>query len=333
MTGLLARIGVLLLVALAAGFLAPAAGAAPAQSQAPDDSIGVRLLDAPADRRDDPRARLYIVDHLPPGRTIERRIEVSNTGADAVEVQLYPAGARLEQGSFVFADGRDGNDLTDWTTIDPPVVTVPADGTAQATVRIAVPADASEGERYGVLWAELPPAGGGNVAAINRVGIRMYVSIGSGGEPPADFTISALVPGRTTEGAPQLVATVTNSGGRALDLSGTLMLSSGPGGISAGPFNAEGGTTLGAGDAGEVSFILDPQLPAGPWQAQVTLLSGRAQESASADISFPAQGAGPSAALDRPAAFWITLASALVLLAVTVALVVRRRRRAAAGST
>src|SRR5579859_2715811 len=42
-------------------------------------SIGVRLLDVPADTMSNPRAREYIVDNLTPSTTIHRRIVVSNT--------------------------------------------------------------------------------------------------------------------------------------------------------------------------------------------------------------------------------------------------------------
>ena len=47
-----------------------------------DDSdpagIGIKLLEAPTNRRDDPRARAYIVDHLVPGSVIKRRVQVEN---------------------------------------------------------------------------------------------------------------------------------------------------------------------------------------------------------------------------------------------------------------
>jgi hypothetical protein len=49
-------------------------------------TIGVRLLDAPVTAGDDPRARVYIVDHLAPGTVIHRRIEVSNTTSSITQV-------------------------------------------------------------------------------------------------------------------------------------------------------------------------------------------------------------------------------------------------------
>src|SRR5664280_2524137 len=86
---------VLLALALVAGALAPVTGASAATDPAPGaptaNSIGIRLVDAPASAKDDPRARVYIVDHLAPGTVIHRRIEVSNTTAGSVHVALYPA--------------------------------------------------------------------------------------------------------------------------------------------------------------------------------------------------------------------------------------------------
>ena len=63
----------------------PLAVASPPRPARPSGSaaggIGLRLVDAPATARDDPRAQVYIVDHLAPGTVIHRRIEVSNTHA------------------------------------------------------------------------------------------------------------------------------------------------------------------------------------------------------------------------------------------------------------
>lgn len=330
MKRLLAGAGVVLGVMLAAGMNVPAAGATPAgalPTGAPVavDSVGIRLLDAPSERRDDPRARLYIVDHLAPGTTISRRLEVSNTTAAPVTVQLYPAAASIQDGGFQFAEGRQGNELTDWTRIDPPTVTVPAGGTALATATIAVDPRAAEGERYGVLWAELPPAAGGTITTINRVGVRMYLSVGPGGEPPADFRITGVRPERGADGTPLLMVGVTNTGGRALDLNGELRLAGGPGGVSAGPFDSARTATLGTGQSGEVAFALAAGLPAGPWEAGVTVRSGRTERSTDADVTFPAAGIGESGSGDGPPLLAL-LGGGAALVAVAALLLVRRRR-------
>jgi hypothetical protein len=88
------------------------------------------------------------------------------------------------------------------------------------------------------------------------------------------FTIESLSTGRSTDGAPLTHAVVRNTGGRALDLSGTLRLGDGPGGLTAGPYPASLGTTLGLGETGTVTVVLDKLVPAGPWNARLALRSG-----------------------------------------------------------
>ena len=284
-----------LFLLIAAGLVAaaPATVPAPALAQAPPQTVGIRLVDAPTDRADDPRARQYIVDHVAPGTTIARRVEVSNDTAETQVVQLYAAAATIKDGSLQFGDGRAANDLTTWTTVDPPAVSPPAGARSLATVTIAVPGDASPGERYAVVWAELPaavPAGGG-IAAVNRVGVRIYLSVGGGNEPASDFGITTFEARRDADGNPLIAATVHNTGGRALDLGGELRLTNGPGGLSAGPFAAKLGTTLGVGQTEPVLVTLDPAIPAGPWDARIVLRSGLTEREATARITFPAAAA------------------------------------------
>jgi len=275
------------MVLMACGILA-LSGAAPALAQS-SEIVGIRIVDVPTARTDDPRARQYIVDHLAPGTTITRRVEVSNDTTKPQVVQLYAAAATITAGNIQFADGRTANDLTSWTTVDPPTVNPAAGAKVQATVTIAVPADASPGERYGVVWSELAPAvpEAGGVTAVNRVGVRMYLSVGPGGEPASDFEISSFEARRTADGSPQLAATVRNTGGRAVDLGGELRLTNGPGGLSAGPFPAKLGTTLGLGQTEPVLVALDPAIPRGPWDARIVLRSGMTEREATATVTFP----------------------------------------------
>jgi hypothetical protein len=88
-----------------------------------------------------------------------------------------------------------------------------------------------------------------------------------------------------------VVASVHNIGGLALDMTGRLRLLDGPGGSSAGPFAASLGTTLGIGQTEPVTVVLGERLPAGPWDAEITLTSGTFTRGAHATISFPVSGA------------------------------------------
>ena len=51
---------------------ARATNTVPMGGSAGEGSIGLRLVDAPVSAGNDPRAKLYIVDHLAPGTVIQR---------------------------------------------------------------------------------------------------------------------------------------------------------------------------------------------------------------------------------------------------------------------
>ncbi len=310
-------------IVLSAGMMTSASAAPVAPG-----NIGLRLVNAPVGDSNDPRARIYIVEHVAPGTTIDRQIELSNTTAAVVPIVLYPAAATIAGGSFHGADGHAANDVSSWTSVDPSASDVPAGGRVKATVTIAVPGDAPPGEQYGVVWAEArsAPTGAGGVTFVNRVGIRLYVSVGPGGPPAADFTIDSLRAERSPDGTPTVRAMVHNTGGRALDLSGTLQLSDGPGGLGAGPFPTSLGGTLAIGDTEPATIALDEQLPRGPWMAHITLHSGLLERDSRATLSFPA-GAASADASSRPG--WVSAAIAgllVLLLGVAVLLIWRRRR-------
>ncbi len=245
-------------------------------------------MDAPVERRNDPRAHRSIVDHVAPGAVIQRRVEVVSTLTDPVAVRLYPGAAEIRDGSFLPSDER--NQLVSWIEVEPSTVRLAPGERAQATVRIAVPRDASSGERYAVVWAELPPRGE-NIQVVNRVGVRVYLSVGPGGEPATDFTVESLTASRGSHGRPTVQAQVTNLGGRALDLVGELTLTEGPAGLTAGPFPAQTGTTIAPGQSAPVTVVLDTALPDGPWRARLELRSGELVRAAEATITFPAQAA------------------------------------------
>ncbi|MEU1286969.1 hypothetical protein [Kitasatospora sp. NPDC005856] len=263
-------------------------------------TIGIRLLDAPENRRDDPRAQAYIVDHVAPGTTIERRVEVTNESSTPIHVTVYAAAATIEKGQFAFAPDRTPNELTGWTSFDKTDLDMAASTTAQVRTTIRVPKDAAAGERYGVVWAQTgsPADRSHNLALLGRVGVRMYVDVGPGGEPPSDFTIERLSPTRARDGRKELHARIHNTGGRALDITGALHLLDGPGGLRAGPFPARTGTTVPPGGLAEAVVPLDTQLPDGPWAAELTLRSGLVEHTTRATVTFPTTpgSAGPAEA-------------------------------------
>jgi hypothetical protein len=295
--------------------------------------VGVRLLDVPANAVNNPRAREYIVDNLTPGTTIHRRIEVSNTTRAELHVAIYPAAANISQGSFVGAPAHTANDLSSWTTVSRPIMDVPAGGTAVDTIIVVIPATASPGERYAVVWAEVRSAkSGGTVELINRAGIRMYVHVG-GTNPATSFTVNTLTGQRNSGGHAVVRALVHNTGGLAVDLTGTLAMSSVTGALKAGPYPAQLGTTLAPGQTEPVWFTLTSQVTDGPWNATVTLHSGLSQQAFRAKITFPrSPGAAPVTAA-RPAGggpgFVTVLAGAILIamFAALISLIITHRKR------
>jgi hypothetical protein len=267
----------------------------PLASARAEGSISISLTEAPTNRADDPRARVYIVDHVAPGTTIARKLKVTNDSDEANSIDTYAGAASVKNGEFRFGDGHARNELTTWTSVDPATVEYAPHEAKVVQVTIAVPKDASEGERYAVVWASVSsaPSSGGGITSVNRVGIRIYLSVGPGGEPPSDFKVTGIQARRTLAGEPQVIATVANTGGRALDLSGKLQLTDGPGGLSAGPFNVKLGTTLGVHETEPIEVTLNKALPAGPWHARLDLESGLTKRHAEGKLTFPKHGTGP----------------------------------------
>ena len=274
----------LLALSLLAAIFVPAAGAAVSSG-----GIGVRLVDVPTASRN-PLARSYIVGALAPGTSVRRRVEIRNSTRAPADVVVYPGAAHFRRGNFSFASGRTPNELAAWTSVSRGAVRLQAGTSVFETVTIKVPKSASSGERYAVIWAAVSgpaPAGGGGVTLVNRVGVRMYVSVGPGGAPPSRFAIGALTAERTATGEPFVAATVRNSGRQTLDVGGTLILSAGPGGLRAGPFPVTLRTVLAPGASERASVLLDRRLPLGPWRAEFRLTSGAIERNAVATISFP----------------------------------------------
>lgn len=317
------------LLALAGAIFAPASVVHAQPTEAP--GIGIRLLEGPAERSGDPRAQAYVVDHVAPGANFTRRFEVLNNTESPVELAIYPAAAEIRDGSFTVEPGRATNELTGWITVTPQVVRLDPGTAAPATMTFAVPSSAPSGEFYAAVLADRTTGSAGEVAVSSRVGIRVYLSIGSGGEPASDFRVDSLQASRTEDGTPVVEAQIVNTGGRALDLSGELTLSDGPGGLAAGPFLAELGTTLAIGGRAPVRVELDPEIPDGPWLARITARAGDLERTAEAVITFPAPGTEaepvPASPVRGSWPFWVALGLLALLLALLLFLLWRRRRR------
>lgn len=296
--------------------------------------FGIHWVDVPAEYADDPRSSTYLLDHVPPGSSFARRLGIVNYGPDAIEARVYPATAEAVDGQFVIRDDV-RTEVLDWIRSDTATVQVPPRSEEFVTIRFDLPADAPEGEHLAAVMTEVTTASG-TVDVVSRLGARVYLSVGEGGSPPANFSIVKVTPSRTPDGTAHVSVEAENTGGRTLDLVGELELSDGPGGLRAGPFEHSAGTTLAPGQRGTVEFLLNADLPAGPWTARVILRSGLLERAAEATIAFP-EVAGESAEaveatevpLHRDRGFLAPLALGLLLLAlllVFLAWYLRRRR-------
>jgi hypothetical protein len=326
----------LALLAVAGAFVAPAIPAYSSQGGKQSAGLGIQLLEAPTALAKDPRAHIYIIDHLAPGTVIHRKVQVNNGTSRPLDVSLYAAGSDIRDGLWSPFDGHQQDELSQWTTVEPSSVHLDAGQSAVVQSTITVPTGASAGERYAVIWAESQIPGAGPVHEVARAGVRVYLSVGPGGAPPTDFRIDSLSGARTEDGRPEVLAQVHNVGGRAIDLSGSLKLTDGPGSLTAGPFPAKLGTTLAPGQSEPVTVILDKSLPAGPWNARIALQSDLIKRAAKATITFPS-GDGvvgpPVKAVPVPLSknrhVLVPLAIVLIVLA-AIALLLwlwRRRRR------
>ncbi len=300
---------------------------APVEAGEPRDGlpvgVGLRLLDVRTEQAADPRANIYIVDHVIPGTLVERRLEVSN-GTDApIAISLDGTGAGVDDGWLINESPAEPRpeELAAWIEVDPPALVLRPQSVAVVTARIQVPPDAPPGERYGAVVAAPPAVDGGNgVSMVSRVGVRIYLSVGVGDEPPSDFEIDVLTAARTAESAPTIDVGVVNTGGRALDVAGSLTLVTEDGVIEAGPFETSLGRTLGVDDRGDVTVLLPADLPRGPWIVTATMRSGLVERNAQATLTFP-DGAGEVAdpvvaeRIQRQRRFFIPLAIAMIVLA------------------
>ncbi|GEE01061.1 hypothetical protein nbrc107696_15070 [Gordonia spumicola] len=318
-----------LVAVLAVGACVAPRVAAEPEDGTPAGSIGIRLVDVPAKAKDDPRAKLYIVDNMKPGSTITRRVQVTNNTGHRATVKMYAGPARITDGTFMFDEPGATSALTSWIHVDKPTLTLDDHEDAKVTVTIAVPADAPEMEQYAVVWASLTtPGENGGIGAESRVGVRVYLSVGPGNGPPSDFSIDAVTGSRTDDGRATVRAKVTNTGGRAVDISGDLKLTHGPGDLTAGKVGSTG-VTIPPGESSDVVFTVpnSAQLPDGPWSASVSLASGVHKHTKDQSVTFtaPADSGPASRSITMP----LVVTIIVVLAAAGLGAFLYRRRRAA----
>jgi hypothetical protein len=319
------------LTVAAAALTTTLAGSAQAVTKPTPPVFGIRLVDVPVDAANNPRAYRYIIDHLNPGTTIHRRVQIANLSPWAARITLYPDAAIIRDGSFVGDSGEARSYLTTWITLSQHTVSLAPQARAMVTVTIQVPRTASTGNLYGVIWAQETSlgkgSGGVNILQVNRVGVRIYLNVGPGGPPPVNFDITSIRGTRSARGQFMVVAQVNNTGGQAIDAVGTLKLTDGPGGLSAGPYK-ESAVTLAPGQSEPIKVVLGKQMPNGSWRAQIDMTSGITQRSAAATIDFY-----PARPNHRYLILAVIMLIVLLLLAGLAVWRIRRNRRSSPATS
>lgn len=314
-------------LALAAGILSvsgPVASAATpahlATAPTAQGRFGVRLVDVPVSEARNPRAYRYIIDYVPAGTVIHRRILIVNDESRTERFSVYPGAAHIARGLFVGDAGATRSELTTWIRLQHRAVTLAPGASAMDRVTIKVPRRATRGEHYGVIWVQQTAKSGKNrgfgITEISRVGIRVYLAVGRGGVPPTRFDIDSITGRRLPSGQLVITAHVANTGGRAIDLNGSARLTNGPGHTRSGPFLAQKIVTLAPGQSWNVTFAAPRSLPSGSWRAVVSLASGLTTAGGTAAVRF-APAAAAQAALSPLQWIWLALGGltlALVLV-------------------
>jgi hypothetical protein len=324
--------------ALAIGILSilsPVASAATSSglsaAPAPPGSFGIRLVDVPVSEAGNPRALRYIIDYLPTGTVIHRRVLIVNEETRTARFAVYADAAFISDGQFIGYAGATRNELTTWISVQHPTVTLAAGASVMDMITIRVPLGATRGEHYGVIWAQQTAkvrtrGTGFGVTEVSRVGVRLYVAVGRGGAPPTSFDITSITGHLTDAGRAIIVAHVNNTGGRAVDLDGSARLTDGPGGTSSGPFPAQRIVTLAPGQSWNMTFAAPKKLPHGTWRATVTVVSGLTTATGTATVEL-ASIVTAQEALSGMGWVWIALGGLVVVLVVAMGWYARQHRR------
>ena len=263
-----------------------------------------------------------------PGTSLRRRVEIINSTKASEDVVVYAAAAKIARGGFEFAAGDSQDELSSWTSVSQDLVQLAGGTDAFDTLTIAVPHNATSGESYAVLWAQVSTArtDESGVRLVSRVGVRMYISVGPGGAPISNFAVGPLTAERSRTGQPFIVAEVHNTGHSTLDVSGDLTLSQGPGDLGAGPLAAKVGTDLSPGRSERATVPFGEDIPLGPWRAELVLTNGVVHRSAEATITFPKLAAASTGRAGPSALVLAAIALVGVLVLTAVGLLASRRR-------
>jgi hypothetical protein len=285
-----ARVSLALLLCVAGAGVTASVALIPSEALAAESpaTIGIRLLEAADASSAQGLESVYIVGDLQADHALTRRLEIFNTSGSSMRITLYPAAAAIRAGAFTYAVGRSMNQLSSWITVARPVIMLAPRSDTEVKVRVSVPKRTTPGERYAVVWAQVSArtSSSGDVQLTNRVGIRVYLSVGSV-QLADDFRIGTVTARRTVNGAPYVAAWVLNESSATVRIVGRVTLHNGPGGLRDGPVSMVPLSALPPGDAGQVAAYFDRGLPRGPWRASLRMSNGTTGQVRITELVFP----------------------------------------------
>lgn len=264
------------------------------------------------------------------GETVTRSVTVSNDAAAAAHIELEAGGAIVDARGFSL-DEDERAAIARWTTVTPGALDLDAGASATARVRIEVPRDTTDGERYGVVWARVGDRDDDGRAVVNRVGVRVFLLVGDD-DPDADVVIETMTPSRTDTGAPVIELALHNRGVRAVDVHGSVQLDDDAHDLDP-DADLSGMPTIAPGGRGIATATFDDGVANGPWTATATLDANGVERVARATIAFPAtdgeRGDAVPASMvgeDGVPVGAAAVATAAIALVAVVVWQVRRRR-------
>jgi hypothetical protein len=285
-----ARVPLALLLCVAGAWVVATVALIPSEALAGESpgTIGIKLLPAPDTSSAQGLEGVYIVGNLQADHALTRRLEIFNTSGSSMRITVYPAAARIRAGAFTYAVGRSMNQLSSWITVARPEIMLAPRSDTELKVSVTVPKRTTSGERYAVVWAQVSartPSSGG-VRLTNRVGIRVYLSVGSA-QLADDFRIGTVSARRAVNGTPYVEAWVLNESSATVRIVGSVTLRERPGGLRDGPVSMVPLSALPPGDAGQVAAYFDRGLPRGPWHASLRMSNGSRGQVRTVELVFP----------------------------------------------
>lgn len=170
------RSGVLTMLILAVALVATVAGPA---SAGQTETFGAE----PYPLFEDGAARRFFEIEVSPGATWTDRVRVWNRSSEPVELRLYGAEAKDDDGTYTIATYESRAQGTgSWIDVEPASVTLGPGEERIVSVHLTAPNHLPEGDRLGAVVVEGSAGqGAGGVDVVTRLGILLLMEPGTGG--------------------------------------------------------------------------------------------------------------------------------------------------------